>query len=1043
MSKFFIEHPRFAMVISILIGIAGFISAFSLPIAQYPEVAPPQIHLSANYRGAPASVLANTVGAPLEEVINGVDGMIYMESTSSNNGNYELTVTFATGTDVDMALVKVQNRVQEATPMLPTEVVNEGIRVESGFSDTLGFLALTSPNGTHNKLVLNDYAYSNVKNVLKRINGVGDAKVFGAKYSIRVWLDPERAASLGLSVGEITSAIRSQNKQASIGSIGAAPTDAENPLTYSLTTRGRLDTVQDFENVIVRTQAQGGLVKLKDISKIELGSESYLMDGQLDGRPVAMMLISQSSGSNALSVMKGVKHAISEMKKTLPEDMDFVIGYDATEYVKATIFEILTTLVLTFALVVLVCYIFLQDWRATMVPLAAIPVSLLGTFAGLAAMGYSINILTLFALVLVIGTVVDDAIVVVERVTFIMERDKCDPKTASILAMKDISTPMIATTLIFLAIFVPVGFMSGIVGEIYRQFAVTIAFSVIISLVVALTLSPVMCASMLRTVHPAHRGFLKWFNNLLEKATDWYVSGSIWIARRTVVTILLMVFVVGLTYFISSTSNTEFLPDEDQGAAFVSVQLPEGASQIRTKAVMDKLIPLMQDIPGIMHVMSVSGYNIMGGAGENVASVILTLDNWSKRKAPELQKDAIVGAVRNIIAGIPEAKMSVFTPPAIAGLGLSGGLDMRLQSHSENNPEKLYMVLGDFLSKANQAPEILYAFSTYTSDTPHVYLDIDREKAEMYDVPVSTIFETMQVYFGSAYVNDINIGTQVTKVMIQSDWQFRNDMNSIGSIFINSKRGIPVPLQSIVSLKKTLAPRAINRYNLFPCASVTMVMKPGFSTGQGIKRVEEISKSFPKGYGYEWSGMTYQEEQSGGQIPILLAISFIFAYLFLVAQYESWSVPVPVMLYLPVAMLGALIGLKLIGLPISIYAQLGILLLMGLTAKNAILIVEFAKEQHEDHGLSIIDAAAEAARERFRAVLMTAFTCVLGVLPMLFAEGAGAASRVHVGSTIFFGMNLATIVGIFIIPSLFVMFQGLREKVKGRFSHSAPKKIEG
>lgn len=1021
------------MVICILLGFAGVIAAFTLPIAQYPDVTPPQIRVNTTYRGADAATIANTVGVPLEEMVNGVEGMIYMNSTSSNNGDYTLYVTFATGTDPDMALVRVQNRISQVTPQLPAEVVDEGITVVTAFSDTLGLLSLSSPNGTYSELELNDYAHSNIKNQMKRVYGMGEVVVFGSKYSIRVWLDPARIAALGLSTDDVAAAIQSQNRQASIGSVGATPGNEGTPFVYSLKTKGRLSDVRDFENIIVRTTAQGGLVKLRDVARIELGSESYNLNSTQNGAAAAAMMLSQAAGSNALDVMRGVKKTVAQIEEALPEDMALSLPYDSTLYVQATIREILMTLVLTFILVVLVCYLFLQDWRVTLVPVAAIPISLLATFMGLAALGYSINILSLFGLVLVIGTVVDNAIVVVERVLFVMDRDQCSPLEATIQAMVDVTGPMVATTLVFLAIFVPVGFMSGITGQIYKQFAVTISFAVVFSLVVALTLSPAMCAYLLRQVKPAQRGPLRWFNITLAKATRGYVAGSVWLARRTVVSLCALAAVSAACWLVTATMPTSFIPDEDQGAVFITLQLPEGATMPRTQEITRAMAKDFVALPGVADVMNIEGHNLLGGDGENVASLILSLKPWDQRKTKETQQSYIVTRANEIASKYTGAKISVFTPPAISGIGMASGLDMRLQSTQENDPAKLAAVMAGLLAELNKAPEFLYAFSTYTADTPHLYLDINREKAEMMDVPVSSIFSTLQTYFGSAYINDVNIGTQVNKVMLQSDWGYRSDIDSIGNIFVRNAGGGQVPIQSLMTLKKILAPRTVDRYNLYPSASITIVMRPGYSTGQGIARVAELTENMPSGYKYEWSGMTYQEQGSQGGMVIVLVIALIFAYLFLVAQYESWTVPVPVMLSLPVAMFGALGGLWMMGLSISVYAQLGILLLIGLAAKNAILIVEFAKEQREEQRLPLIQAAARAASERFRAVLMTAFTCVLGVLPMLFASGAGAGSRKAVGTTMFFGMCAASILGIFIIPALYVIFQGTRERIKRRF----------
>ena len=1030
-SKFFIRRPRFAIVIAVILMLTGALCALSLPVRQYPNIAPPQILVLASYPGADAQTIAMTVGTPLEESINGVENMLYMSSSSSNNGSYALVITFENGTDSDMALIKVQNKIQQTIARLPQVVQTMGVRAGATSSGFIGILALTSPNQTKDELFLTNYANSNVINRFKRIPGMGDISIMGTVYSIRIWLDPDKMSAMEIRVSDVQGAIQSQNLQAALGSIGASPSvGPQTPIVYSMIAKGRLTTAAEFEEIIIKRNAGGDIVRLKDIARVELGAESYSVNSTYMAKPCAAFLLSQTSDANALDVMNDVKAAVEEMSRSLPEDVEFAIIYDSTDFVKISIREIIETLFLTFSLVILVCYLFLQNWRVTLVPTAAIPVSLLASFISLSVLGYSINTFTLFGLVLVIGTVVDDAIVVVERVLYIMEHEGLGPVEATERAMVDVSGPMIATTLVFLAIFVPVTMMSGITGQIYRQFGVTMSFAVVCSTFVAFTLSPAMCAHLLNNVKPKTRGPLAWFNKALDLSTGGFVKVSMLMAKSFIVLLVCLAGSCAASWFIMKNTPSTFIPDEDQGVVMGVIQLPEGASRQRTTTLVKSFLPEIASLPGLKNNMGVEGYSFMGGAGENMGLFVAVCEDWSVREDPELSQAAIIDKINTIARDYTEASIFGFAMPALPGLGVSSGINMKLQVTGNFDSVELEKVAKDFITKLTAADEISYAFCPYTAQTPHLFVDLDRVKAERMGLPLSNIFSVLGAYFGTSYVNDINIGSQMNRVMLQSDWQFRDGAEDIGRIRVANIWGEQVPLSSVIRVSEVTAPRNIDRYNLYPCADFTIMPAEGYSSGQVIARVQELARELPEGYAYEWSGQTYQEQRQGNEFFIIVGAAVVFGFLFLVAQYESWLTPVGVMLSLPIAILGALAGVKFMGISTSVYTQLGMLLLVGLATKNAILIIEFAKEERDVRGASIRASAEEAARERFRSVLMTAFTCVLGTAPMLFASGAGAVSRVHVGTVMFFGMTVATVLGVFLIPGLFVMMQTFREGVK-------------
>jgi HAE1 family hydrophobic/amphiphilic exporter-1 len=981
------------------------------------------------YPGASAQVVKDTLAAPIEQQMNGVEDMLYMQSDCTNNGGYSLEVTFAVGSNPDIDQVNVQNRLQLAESQLPKEVVDQGIDVRRRSSDMLGVVAFTSPQGTHDRLFLSNYVARTIKDALQRVNGVSDVYIFGElEYSMRIWMDPDRLTAMNMSPDEVIQAIRQQNIQATVGSIGTAPSLPGQQMQYTLNARGRLEEPGEFENIIIRINEKGGLVRVKDVATVDLGGRDYSTQGKFNNHPAVLLALYRSSDANALASMNAVKAELDNQARLMPEDMTYTIPYDTTEYVVEAIQEIVFTLGLTFLLVVLVIFIFLQNVRATLIPAAAVPVSIIGTFAALLALGYNLNTISLFALILAIGLVVDDAIVVVENVHRIMEEENLGAKEASVKAMTQVTGPVIATTLVLLAIFVPVAFMPGITGMLYKQFGVTLCISVVISSICALTLSPALCSILLKTPKPHRRGPLGWFNSFLKISRNWYISIVSWLVRYLIIAVLLFLVFAGSAWLFSRYIPSSFLPQEDKGGFFIDVELPEGASLERTDKVTGKVAENLMATEGVENVLAVNGFSLLSGRSESVGFVIADLAKWDERKTPGLQIDALVGKATQQLNAITTASIRAFVPPPIQGLGTTGGFDFRLQAMKDQSPQELASVAMALAGKANQEPSLTRVYTTFSADTPQFFIHLDRTRMEELDVPVSRLFSTLSQQLGSQYVNDFNIYGRTYQVKVRGQAKYRATLEDIKDLYVINEKGKKVPVDNLISLSTIIGARVMNRYNQFTSAAIKGEAAPGYSSGQAMATMERLSReTLPEGYSFAWSTMSYQEQKSSGTVGYLFALALIFAYLFLVALYESWNLPVSIILSVVVATLGAFIGLWLTGHPLSIYAQIGMVLLVALAAKNAILIVEFARDR-KNEGVSAYTAAVEGAEIRFRPVLMTAFTFILGVAPLVWAMGAGAASRKHIGTVVFSGMIAATMVGILIIPALYFLFQRLGEK---------------
>jgi HAE1 family hydrophobic/amphiphilic exporter-1/multidrug efflux pump len=1031
MSRFFINRPIFASVISIIIVIAGLVASQVLPIAQYPQIAPPTVLITATYPGASAETLAKTVAAPIEEQLNGVEGLSYFTSSAAANGTVTITATFEVGSNVDIASVNVNNRVKAAEPRLPEEVRRNGVIVQKRSNDILQVVALESDKGRYNTLFLSNYASLNIVDELKRVKGVGDVTIFGAQdYSMRVWLKPDRMAQLGLTASDISAAIKAQNAQNAAGKIGQEPAPADQMLTYTVTAKGRLLTPEEFGNIVIRASGAGGVLRLKDVARIELGAYSYDQSVTLDGQPTIAMGVFLQTGANALEVAGLVRARMDTLKKKFPEGMNYIIPFDTTLFVSASIHEVVKTLIEAMILVLAVVYIFLQSWRATLIPMVAVPISLIGTFAGLWLFGFSINTLTLFAMVLAIGIVVDDAIVVLENVERLMAEEKLAPREAAIKAMQQ----LVAIVLVLCAVFVPVAFLGGIAGQLYKQFAVTVAVAVVLSGVVALTLTPALCAMLLKAQHTEHALF-KPFNSMFERFTRAYTDTVGLTLKHGIIGGVIFALVIGAIAVFFRIIPGSFVPSEDQGYLISALMLPDGATLKRTQQTGENMRSVVGQDPAVKHTFVVSGFDLIGGGNKpNAGTIFIPLKDWSEREA---KAQDLAGKFMGVGMMQPDGMALVFNPPPIMGLGTAGGFEVYVQNRVDGDSRKLNEVTQAFIGALQARPEFTRISTFFRPTVPQLFVEVDEPKALALGIPLASIYESLQSTMGALYVNDFNKAGRVYRVQLQAEAAYRMKPDDLTKVYVRSATSNSmIPLSAISTIKRIVGPEQVERFNGFVAAKVMGDSKTGISSGDAIRIVEEVAAAtLPNGYEIAWTGQAYQEKRSSGSSVQAFVFAIIMVFLILAAQYEKWSLPLAVVMAVPFALMGALTAIWLRGMPNDIYFQIGLVVLIGLASKNAILIVEFAAQKYAE-GMNVVDAALEAARLRFRPIVMTSLAFVLGVLPLVVASGAGASARQSMGTGVFAGMIAATFIATIFIPLFFKWLERGKQLVPPGDSHA-------